>query len=283
MSVASHTARRAKAAQAPAPALVEKEARRVLRRLCETGAVLAVSAGMEKAVVLRHGTGTPTRIAVTLREVAEVFAINDWIICTSKGRVDQYEITATGRSALKRLLAEAAAPGDGFAEQHREWGHRAIVEDGGGRSIRCNFAESPLASLSRRKDKSGQAFLGPELVAAGERLREDFELAQMGPRVAQNWDRFLSGPATTGGAWSGRGPADGPSAARARVQAALSDLGPGLGDVVLRVCCHLEGLEAAEKRMGWSARSGKIVLRIALHRLAGFYARTGANPHHLKD
>jgi len=41
------------------------------------------------------------------------------------------------------------------------------------------------------------------------------------------------------------------------------------------VCCFLEGLEAAEKRMGWSARSGKIVLRIALQRLKKHYQGQG--------
>ena len=46
---------------------------------------------------------------------------------------------------------------------------------------------------------------------------------------------------------------------------------PGLGDVALRCCCRLEGLEAVEQTMGWSARSGKIVLRIALQRLARHY------------
>ena len=54
---------------------------------------------------------------------------------------------------------------------------------------------------------------------------------------------------------------------------AVRELGPGLGDVALRVCCFLEGVEAAEKRLGWSARSGKIVLRIALQRLAQHYQR----------
>ena len=71
--------------------------------------------------------------------------------------------------------------------------------------------------------------------------------------------------------------ADAAPAAKAaydRVRAALADLGPGLGDVVLRCCCLLEGLEQTEKTMGWSARSGKIVLRIALDRLARHYAQT---------
>ena len=92
----------------------------------------------------------------------------------------------------------------------------------------------------------------------------------MGQRVAQNWDKFLTGHDS--GSYQ---PSDcvghGPEAARARVMAALSDLGPGLSDVALRCCCYLEGLETAEKKMGWSARSGKIVLRIALQRLKRHY------------
>ena len=104
---------------------------------------------------------------------------------------------------------------------------------------------------------------------AGERLREDFELAQMAPRVAQNWDHFLSHVDEHGSPVVSRG--YDAEAARLRVLAALRDLGPGLGDVVLRCCCYMEGLERAEKKMGWSARSGKIVLRIALMRLKRHY------------
>jgi len=79
-----------------------------------------------------------------------------------------------------------------------------------------------------------------------------------------------------GSARSGRGsaPFSATDAGR-RAEAALRDLGPGLGDIALRCCCKLEGLESAEKRMGWSARSGKIVLRIALQRLRRFYEGLG--------
>ena len=59
--------------------------------------------------------------------------------------------------------------------------------------------------------------------------------------------------------------------ARERVAAAMEALGPGLSDAALRVCCFHEGLEATERRMGWSARSGKVVLKLALQRLVDHY------------
>jgi hypothetical protein len=138
--------------------------------------------------------------------------------------------------------------------------------------MRYNAAESPVMTLSRRRDKDGEMFLSPELVAAAERLREDFELAQMSPRATKNWDRFLT--EGTRSTFDGDASGFGPDAAKARVAAALMDLGPGLGDVALR-CCYLEGMEQAEKRMGWSARSGKVVLRIALQRLKRHFDEAG--------
>ncbi|MGB1034157.1 MAG: DUF6456 domain-containing protein, partial [Primorskyibacter sp.] len=137
--------------------------------------------------------------------------------------------------------------------------------------------ESPLQALSRRREKDGSPFLTPHMVAAGERLREDFELAQLGPSVAQNWDRFLVGG--RGAAASGCGvPGGRGRAAQERLEAALADLGPGLADAALRCCCYLEGLEVTERRMGWSQRSGKIVLRIALQRLIRHYDSAGGAP-----
>lgn len=261
-----------------------QDAYRILRRLCETGAVLAVALDMDKAVVVRDGTqGASTRTAVVDRKVAEAMALKDWISAEITGRITRYKITAAGRSALSEMIEEdegqpqrglAEAPAE-FADQHRVWGERTIHdnETGQPRKVRYNLAESPLTALARRRDKDGTPFLSDDLVSAGERLREDFELAQMGPRVAQNWDRFLTGGARGGFAMDS-GVGNGPEGARNRVAAALKDLGPGLSDVVLRCCCYLEGLETTEKRLGWSARSGKIVLRIALMRLKQHYDDT---------
>lgn len=255
-------------------ATILSEGKRILRRLVEPGAVLAFAPDMEKAVVMREFEGGRTaRTAVVDRTIAQAFALKDWITCRKPGRVATYDISTVGRAALKRMIETEARGAAGFAEaatpfgdQHRSWAEREVEGEAGPKRIRYNLAESPVAVLGRRRDKDGKLYLEPELVTAAERLREDFELAQMGPRVAQNWERFLTG-GDRGGFRGDTGIAEGPRAARDRVAAALRDLGPGLGDVALRVCCFLEGIETAEQRLGWAARSGKVVLRIALQRL----------------
>ncbi|MCC6007702.1 MAG: helix-turn-helix domain-containing protein [Rhodobacteraceae bacterium] len=270
-------------AAALASALPEATAaalRIALRRLAESGAVLAAAPDLERAVILRsRGDAPPVRTAVVEATVVQALVMRDWVRRRRSGRVTQYALSDAGRAALRRLLAEeeeAAAPQEAFAGQHRHWGAREVAEtDATGatrlRRLRANMAESPLTLLARRRDAGGRRFLSPEQVQAGERLREDFELAQMGPRVAQNWERFLTAGTSAPGRESRMH--EGARAARERVAEALRELGPGLGDIALRCCCHLEGLEAAEQRMGWSARSGKIVLRIALERLRRHYER----------
>lgn len=260
----------------PSDHKVTSEAKRILRRLCETDAFLILSDTMEKAVIMRGPAGAEAvKTAVLDQNIAQIFALNDWITCFRRGQISRYEITHAGKKALKRLLAAENAETDtthAFQEQHKEWAVRRSADNatGTGRQMRYNLAESPLTALGRRKDSDGKPFLTPDLIAAGETLREDFETAQMGPRITQNWERFLTGG--RGGSFSGdNNLAEGPMAARERVSKALRDLGPGLGDIALRCCCFLEGMEAAEKRMGWSARSGKIVLRIALQRLRLHY------------
>ena len=258
---------------------ISREARRILRRLCETGAYLLVSPKMERAAVFKEIVpGRPNRIAVVESDFINAFALKEWISGKQVGKIGRYMITPTGRKALKRLISEdmevksgVKSASSAFQDQHKELAERtfADTEGNGKKTMRYNLAESPLMLLGRKKDKSGMTYLSPELLAAGERLREDFEQAQLGPRVAQNWDRFLTSGSTSG--WNMGGDAGGSSGARDRVGEAMKALGPGLADVALRVCCFLEGLEKAEKRLGWSARSGKVVLKISLQRLANHY------------
>ncbi|MDR0810375.1 MAG: helix-turn-helix domain-containing protein, partial [Gemmobacter sp.] len=216
---------------------IQREARRVLRRMAEPGAVMAVAQDMEKAAVLRAGSdGRMVQTAVLERAVAQAFALKDWIACARQGRLATYEITAPGRAALRRLVEEedrrrrthhAAC---GMAEAPAAFaGWQAGATAESQRRLRVALTESPVAVLARRRDQDGRVFLEPDLVRAAERLREDYELAQMGARGAQNWEGILAGAEAA---------PDAPDGARARVAAALRDLGPGLGDIVLRVCCQ---------------------------------------------
>ena len=264
----------------PDMAKVSDEGLRVLRRLAEPGAVLAVASDMEMGVVVREiGDGETLRTAVVSRDIAQVMALKEWIVCSDpEARVVRYHITSQGRAALKDLMAAdenralSLADMEGLkrdAKSPRAW--LAVDTDDAHLSLMRNgFVESPLIGLARRRDRDGKPFLRRDHLAAGEQLREDFEIAQMGGAGdGLNWLSYVAGPPSEEPCLSG--PA---RIAHDRVALALADLGPGLGDVALRACCYLEGMEVLEKHMGWSARSGKIVLRIALQRLIRHYART---------
>ncbi len=276
----AETARRA---EGPGEAAVRRAAKTVLRRLSEPGAFLLLARGAPKGGIFCAANEHRKPIALLDVEMAAEFLRRDWIRAAGRGDASiRYRITEPGRAALKRVLAEelAAREAEGFAEaqapflaQHQLDGTRLVAEGETGKptEIRVNLAESPLGWLSRRKGPDGKPFLSPAEVEAGERLRDEFEAAQMGPAVAQNWSRLLAPVDCGTGGRRGSGPAEGPRAARDRVAKALGALGPGLADVALRVCCFLEGLETCEKRMGWSARSGKVVLKLALQRLVAHY------------
>lgn len=131
-----------------------------------------------------------------------------------------------------------------------------------------NHAESPLAWLRQRRDKHGEAMISAAQFDAGERLRADYGRAQLMPRVTTSWSHPAGKCAPSG---AGVEISDSAIAARERVQRALKAVGPELAGVLIDVCCHLKGLEVAERSAGWPQRSGKVVLQIALTALARHY------------
>lgn len=135
-----------------------------------------------------------------------------------------------------------------------------------------NADESPLSWLARRKDKDGRPLISHAEFDAGERLRADFYFSQMTPRVTGNWSGVTIDKNTRRGAPGfGVDLADNIIAARERVRLALRAAGPELSGILIDVCCFLKGLETTEKASGWPQRCGKIVLQIALARLARHY------------
>ena len=87
------------------------DTKRILRRLCETGSVLAIAKDMDMAVVLRETSdGRATRTAVVAQEVAQAMALRGWIETESKGRILRYRITAAGREEVKELIEKFPSP-----------------------------------------------------------------------------------------------------------------------------------------------------------------------------
>jgi hypothetical protein len=145
---------------------------------------------------------------------------------------------------------------------------RAVVDDGGKRpprrSVTINAAESPLGWLLAHSHVSQRQY------DAGERLRSDWERAQLAPRVTMAWD---SAPVARGRGGSAIGPdlTGAQLDAKRRFEEAVSSAGPGLSDILWRVVCAGEGMRQAESALGWPARAGKLVLTFALDRVAAYY------------
>jgi len=132
------------------------------------------------------------------------------------------------------------------------------------RSVTINIAESPLGWLFARGLVSQRQY------DAGERLRADWERAQLAPRVTMAWD---AAP-VAGGRGGSTGEPDLTGAqvdAKRRFDDAIAHAGPGLADILWRVVCAGEGMRNAETALGWPARAGKLVLTIALDRIADHY------------
>lgn len=95
-------------------------------------------------------------------------------------------------------------------------------------------------------------------------------LSWLHARVTMRWD---AAPREGGRRGPGRrsDPTLAQLSARERFDGAIGAAGPGLADILWRVACAGEGLVAAEKALGWPSRAGKLVLTLALDRVASWY------------
>ena len=165
------------------------------------------------------------------------------------------------KAKRNRLLVERAIVETDEPKRLRP-GRRARAKTA--RSVTVNLAESPLGWLKAR------GHVTPRQFEAGERLREDYERAQLARSVTMRWDAAPIGH-------EGRGAADeahaseAQLAARRRFEAAVEAVGGGLSDVLWRIVCAGEGMREVERALGWPARAGKLVLTLSLDRLADHY------------
>lgn len=225
-----------------------RQAERAMRLLSRPGAVVEaqgqgygvrLGASRRRSVMLVLDEAAFQTLAreATLRPRAQ----GGWIMVARPEPI----VPAPGRPGV--IEAEIAAPGQGGM-------------------VRRNLGESPIAWLARRRDGQGRPWLTPVEAAAAERLREEFESLGTLGRTTMKWDAVR-----VDGGRPGLAPAERDHAARARIARALAEVGPGLREILERVCLMGSALEAAEASLKLPRRAGKTVLKLALQRLARHY------------
>jgi len=238
-----------------------RQAAEVLRLLRRLGHGAHIERNEEGGYCLADGTSVGRRIV-------EACLAGDWVRWADGCLV----ISHVGRQRLRRL---AAGQTDAFQQQHQL---RVTVErdiDGLRRQVTVNDGESPLGWLRSRKDRNGKPLLDDAQFEAGERLRADYWFAHMSPKVTANWSGLAPVARVRRGASANPvALRDEVLAAKERVMRALMAVGPEISGILVDICCELKGLEEAEKENGWPQRAGKVVLQIALTRLARHYGLT---------
>jgi hypothetical protein len=233
---------------------VAREARRVFRKLGSPGSHLRRRESGDFRIVA-HGEGDGC--APVAAALVDAFVRRGWL--TGIG-ASHFVLTEAGAGWYARVTAEEAP----FAAQHQVLTRRLVADKNGVEQVvTVNEAESPLSQLRRRRLIDAAQF------EAGEKLRRDFTLAQLMPRLGVD----LTAPVVVGR--RGQGPdhtlSDTVIAAKQRFNNAMHAAGPGLSDLLFDVCCHLRGLPESERAKGWPRRSARIVLILALERLVVHY------------
>jgi hypothetical protein len=176
-----------------------------------------------------------------------------------------WRISESGQAFLLRHTAQI---GDAFLMQHRSLTTAVMDISGTRETVTVNMQESPLAWLHRRKGKDGKPLVDEACFEAGERLRRDLTFAGSLPSISASWNMAYAPSGQS------RCPADATDsmiAARQRVHQALRAAGADMADLLIDLCGFLKGLEQIERERRWPARSAKVVVIMALTRLAAHY------------
>ncbi|HEX2555830.1 MAG TPA: DUF6456 domain-containing protein [Microvirga sp.] len=250
--------------EAGAGAAAAGRAGRLLAALAEEGAYALADPtepGMLVVRKVRHGVSVG---AGRFAEVDGEHLVRHDLAAWEGRRAGERRLRMTAPGAAHLRRAGAAEP---FREQHGETGTAIVATEAGPERLRVDLDESPLDWLRRRRDRDGQPLIDEAAYQAGERLRADITAAGLLPSVTSRWDpvRGDGGP---------RGPADASDrvvAARQRVRHAFAAVGADFSDLLIDLCGFLKGLEVIERERRWPPRSAKVVVRIALARLAEHY------------
>jgi hypothetical protein len=245
------------------PAALPREAERALALLSEAGAY-GVTGEKGEIVVVGPRNGVSVRVGgfrVVVLAMLLAAALVLWEAAGPSGR-RRLRVTAAGQAHAARHGAPAGV--DPFLAQHKPLARGQA----GDAQVLVDEAESPLAWLARRKGRDGLPFVDAACLEAGERLRRDLTIGAMLPCTTANWSAAVASGSRS------HGPTDFTDAmiaARQRARAALGAVGPDLSGLLIDICGFLKGLETIERERGWPARSGKLVLELALRQLCRHY------------
>lgn len=229
---------------------IDRQGRRILEALGERRRFHRLANGWQAGSLL----AADADIAELQCHNLVVIAAGSTLRLTPAG--EAWNAERSGRKPGRRLLVERGLPEENEGQAEKSKVRRS-------RSVTVNLTESPLGWLMARGMISERQFV------AGERLRADWTLAGLGPRVTMRWD---PAPAAAKGMPYGRmDPTMTQLSARQRFDSAIAHIGRGMSDIAWRVICAGDGLAAAESTLGWPKRAGKLVLGFALDRLADFY------------
>ena len=251
-----------------AGAALSHEGARLLRELAVPGRYTMLDPTAEDSLILRCA-----RAGVSLgggrfpAMAAEELRRHDLVEEVGGRARPTFRISEAGLFRLKR---QGAAPDHAFAGQHRDLVATRIDVEGRKAAVTVNASESPLDWLRRRRGPSGEPLIDEASFQAGERLWRDLTLAAMLPRVTANWSAVVSDKAR-GAARDPAAATDVAVAARRRVTQACDAVGADFADLLIDLCGFLKGLEEIERDRCWPQRSGKVVARLALARLADHY------------
>jgi Domain of unknown function (DUF6456) len=245
-------------------AVLHPEAARLASCLARSDAEAFIDPTEGGMVIVRHQKGGVSigggRFSLA---IAQVLVSHDLAAWSAPGAGQgALRLTEAGRSHQRRRTAPQPDP---FRHQHGDLATVTVETPEGPAHVRIDVEECPLDWLRRRKDRSGEPLIDAAGYEAGQRLRADITIAGLLPGITARWDAQGGGPSSPAEA------TDRMIAARQRLRHAFEALGAEFSDLLIDLCGFLKGLERIERERRWPPRSAKVVVRLALSRLAAHY------------
>jgi hypothetical protein len=255
---------------------VRRQVKSVLRSLTEEGFVLVSTRNLDRILVgkMEKGLFSPNLNSVSL-ELAECLALCEAIDLIKDESLLVYKISSFGRKqvSLQEALSKTKSSFILNSKAAKPLVKRCVYDVDSRDDVnlfsdrQCYDSQgySPIETLRRLRDKSGDHFISQKMLEAGRRFREDFEICKVSSKTEASKSNKNDGA-------HHKAPFLGYDS-RERLNGAIDFLGPMLSDVAIRCFCHMQGMEKLEKELGWSARSGKIVVRVVLMQLESYYEK----------